>query len=100
MTATKLVSLKDFWNATEVASLFVVSTAIPAGEEFTVGGEDCDVWEVLDSGLSPTDLWEIEGEIDADGDWNWNGVGNVRDFRGNSYTRISLIAEEKAAKAE
>lgn len=92
MNAIETISLKDFWNTNECESLFCVSTAVPAGEEFTVGGET-DVWEVIDSGLSPSDAWELEGTVDSDGDWSWNGEGNVRDFYGNSYTKIQLIRQ-------
>lgn len=88
-------SLRDFWNSVEVESLrlFAVSTAIPTGKEYRHGGEGedyCDLHELIDSGLSTADLWPLIGFVGQEGTWTWDGAGNVRDHRGNSYTKIQV----------
>lgn len=101
MNATKTVSLREFWNANEVKSVFVVGIGCPAGQELVQNLEDdgedyCDLNEVIDSGLAhpneqnESPLWELTGTVDESGDWTWDGNGSVRDIRGNNYTRIKL----------
>lgn len=97
-TDTTIVTLLDFWNSRTIESIFVVGTACPAGQEYThdtvSDGEDyCDLNDVIEN-LSPhVDLLSLSGSVEG-GAWTWDGVGNPRDVRGNSYTRI-VVRESK-----
>lgn len=93
---TATVTLLDFWNSRTVESLFVVGTACPTGQEYRHqpepdGDDYCDLNELIDN-LSPhVDLFGLSGTVDG-ATWTWDGVGNPRDVRGNSYTRLAASA--------
>lgn len=91
------MTLNEYLDSHEVASLFYVSTAAPAGIELTHdtkshGDEYCDLHEVIAGNLSNDNLLELEGTVDSDGDWSWNGKGNVRDYRMNNFTAIRVYS--------
>jgi hypothetical protein len=93
VNADNSFQLREFWNNANVKSLFVVGTACPTGEEYRhdTDTEDesdyCDLTDLIVN-LSPhVDLFDLSGTVDGDS-WTWDGVGNPRDVRGNSYTRI------------
>ena len=55
-------------------------------------GEDyCDLGELIDSGLSPQSLFDLDGEVTDNGEWNWNGSGDPRDHLGNSITNLQVF---------
>ena len=85
------MTLSDYWNIHDITTLFLVSTASPAGETYVenLDGEDDDficIHDVIENAGS--DLWDLDGTANEDG-WEWNGRGNPTDWRGNSYLRIS-----------
>ena len=88
------VTLREFWNdnCDSIKSLFLVGTAQPSGIQYTANLDEddedyCDLGELIEN--LGYNLWEAEGEIDAEGDWAWDGnLPGVRDYNGNSYTRI------------
>ena len=96
MTTATTKTLLDFWNTRTIESLAVAGTACPAGQEYqhdteSDGDDYCDCNELIVS-LSPhVDLLSLSGIVDAD-TWTWDGGGNPRDVRGNSYTRIVVRA--------
>lgn len=100
---TATVTLLDFWNSRTIDSvvidsMFVVGTACPSGREYrhdtdSDGDDYCDLNELL-ANLSPhVDLLSLSGVVDGAA-WTWDGGGNPRDVRGNSYTRIVVRASE------
>lgn len=96
MTTATTKTLLDFWNTRTIESIYVVGPACPAGKEYVhdtdSDGEDyCDLND-LRVNLSPhVDLLSLSGAVDGD-TWTWDGVGNPRDVRGNSYARIVVRA--------
>ena len=98
MNAIKATTtLREFWNDSEVTSIFVAGTACPAGIEYShntdaEGDDYCDLWELVGQ-LSPhCDIWELNGRADGSS-WSWDGNGSPRDIRGNSYTKIVARAD-------
>lgn len=86
------VSLVDFCNTRDVSRLFVTSTYVPVGVTYnsnvdTDGDDYCDLWDLLESGLSTESLFHLNGSVNGDR-WIWDGQGDVRDYHGNSYLRI------------
>lgn len=92
------ITLLDFWNNHDCTAVFVVSTAEPGGIEFTHNmegeGEDyCDIHEVLYEGLSSTNLFDLTGTVEG-AKWSWDGSSHACDFRGCSYQKIEVYAED------
>lgn len=94
-TATQTTTLIDFWNDNDVKSIWFVSTAQPCGTQYwhrtnNVCDEDyCDLGELFSELFS--ELHELTGTIDEDGDWQWDGNGTASDVLGNSIVNIKLI---------
>jgi hypothetical protein len=78
-TATK-TTLADFGPA----SIWYTSVGRPTGETI-------DMTEVDDprdaENMVPFE-WDIEGTIDEDGEWAWDGKGNPTDFGNNTIYAI------------
>lgn len=90
------MTMREFWNSSEVKALFAVSVGNPSGTEYRhdtdADGEDyCDLGDTIETGLfaDPEAAWEAPG-VASEGKWEWSGEGNLRDIKGNSYTRLSL----------
>lgn len=89
-TETTLVRFADRNDSNPFTYLWICGIGCPAGQDFhhdteTECEEDyCDFAE-LDEIQQFADL---EGTIDSEGQWCWNGEGNVTDFRGNTIYNI------------
>ena len=92
-----MTTLQNFWNDNKVTSIWVNGNAIAGGKTFlqnvTDEGEYCDLWELLDSGLSIESAWNLNGRVVENGSWVWDGEGDFRDVQGNSYCRMQVFAE-------
>lgn len=71
--------------------LFWTSVGSPAGVEEVLGDPD---WEVSIRG------WEdLEGMIDSEGNWQWDGDGNPFDLRSNTVLRVTAHSCQNAREA-
>jgi len=71
--------------------LFWTSVGTPAGSEEVLGDPD---WEVSIQG------WEgLEGTIDSEGKWQWDGEGNPLDCRSNTVLRLTAYSSQEAREA-
>ena len=94
------MTLNDYANAREDVVIFWAGFACPTGDYTVAGYPDLDFAE-------RNGLLDLEGEIDAAGDWRWNGEGNPTDDRNNTITKVhayvdvsryeSIIEEYEAA---
>jgi hypothetical protein len=89
------ITLLDFGPS----MVWFTSIWIPAGIEVRLTGIiDDDTGEVYD--LDPYDAdsaipfnWELEGNVNEAGEWEWNGQGNPQDWNRNTVTRIKAFRE-------
>jgi hypothetical protein len=83
MHATK-ISLGDFGNDCpdgECVLGFYTSVGIPAGQEILLNHPDFTT-------PFDDDLFGLQGTIDDDGTWHWDGKGNPTDDNLNTVLRI------------
>lgn len=76
---------QDYLNANGHKKLTVVYIAIgnPTGSELAYCPEYYEI--------PIYDLEELQGEVDQDGVWRWDGQGNPRTYHGNnSVTKITI----------
>lgn len=91
-TETATISLLDYNNNVKpVTYLWICGVGCPAGREYnhdveSDGDEYCDVNEIV----GDLGLWSLNGTI-VDDRWEWNGVGNPVDERGNSILNVKAI---------
>lgn len=88
--ATKTISLLDWNNDEPISYLWICAVGCPAGLEFRHDTETDDDEAYCD--FSELDLlaklWDLEGAIDDNGTWCWNGEGDVSDERGNTIYNV------------
>lgn len=76
-------------------SVWFTSVGIPTGVTIDlahgVDEETGEPYEIdpYDASQSLPFEWDLEGTIDDDGDWNWDGQGPCHDWNRNSVTAIS-----------
>lgn len=71
--------------------LFWTSVGTPAGATEVLGDPD---WNVSIRG------WEdLEGEIDSEGRWQWDGNGGPTDCRSNTVLKVTAYSSEKTRDA-
>lgn len=89
-TATKTISLLAWNNEDAISYLWICGVGCPAGLEFRHDTETEDDEAYCDfSELDLlTKLWDLEGTIDENGRWCWNGEGDVTDERGNTIYNV------------
>jgi hypothetical protein len=78
--------LHDYCNERENVVVFVAGVGCPAGNHHIAGYPDLDF-------LDRTGIYALEGTVDAEGDWRWNGEGNPRDDSGNAITKIHAYVD-------
>jgi hypothetical protein len=71
-------------------NLFIVSVGSPAGVVTNLFDPECPVH--LDEACSFLPE-HVMGEIDKQGFWRWNGIGNPTDWQGNTILRIDAWKE-------
>jgi len=104
-TETKTMTLREFNNESPITYLWLCGVGCPAGLDFNHDTETddeeeyCDFAELdilngcrdnvdEDGNCLQPGLWELEGEIDAEGRWCWDGDGDVLDERGNTIYNV------------
>jgi hypothetical protein len=77
------------------SKVFLVSVGIPAGVEIDLEdteAPDAGAMVPLDPGDAanalPFDPSEVEGEVDDEGVWRWDGAGDLRDWSQNPITQL------------
>jgi hypothetical protein len=89
MVSTK-ISLQAWNNEQPISYVWICGVACPTGQDFRHNTETEDAEEYCD--FSELDLlsklWDLEGEIDENSTWCWDGIGNVRDDRGNTIYNV------------
>lgn len=95
------MTLREFNNEIGgVTYLWLCGTACPAGQDFnhdveSDGDDYCDVGDLV----TEENLWELNGDVNENGRWEWDGEGNPHDGRGNSYYSIKAGWAPKAVQA-
>jgi hypothetical protein len=86
------ISLADFCPS----SIDLYSFGIRTGQTIDFGQiEDPDTGEMVDQDpfdaaqSIPFDMSDAMGTVDADGDWSWDGEGDLRDWSRNTITKLS-----------
>lgn len=95
MDESARISLGDFANDFPEGQApigFYASIGKPAGEEFVLN--DPDYTTPFDG-----ELFDLNGTVDQDGIWRWDGEGNPTDFNRNTVTHLSAWYDH-AEKAE
>lgn len=90
MNATN-IRLADFG----ADQLFIVSVGEPLGYALDLTDTDgtaLNDYEIEHGISSP---WDLEG-VAKDGVWTWDGVGNPRDYNGNTVTGIRAYLPDEA----
>lgn len=75
------MTLAEYANSRENVVLFWAGVGCPMGDYDLIGHPAFDFAECRE-------LLDLEGEVDAEGDWNWNGQSNPTDWLGNSITKL------------
>lgn len=88
MDALNLISLADYAADRQHVVLFWCSVGQPTGNYTVIGEPDLDFAE-------RRGLLDLIGEIDADGDWRWNGEGSPTDDFGSSFTKLHAYVDAK-----
>lgn len=92
-TAIETISLLDYNNTVNpVTYLWIAGVGFPSGADYRHWDQQpddspdedyCDIDEVI----STFDLWDLRGTIN-DGRWEWDGVGEPVDQRGNTIYNV------------
>ena len=81
------MTLNDFANARDDVVLFWTSVGVPTGDYAPLGHSALDF-------ADRRGLLDLEGEIDAAGDWQWSGLGNPTDDRANTILRLRAYPDQ------
>ena len=76
------MTLLEYANAREYVVLFYVGVGAPAGDHTPIGHPHIDFAE-------RRGLLDLEGTIDGEGQWQWNGEGDPTDDRRNTIYRLT-----------
>lgn len=89
------MTLRDYANGRENVVLFWASVGTPGGDYAPLGNPDWDFAE-------RRGLLDMDGLVDVEGGWRWDGYGDPRDDRQNSLTRLHAYVDAPrwAAMAE
>lgn len=91
MTTATESSLLDFANSCDHPVLFWSGVGCPAGKCERLNDTD---WSLTFSvSMDDTERLESLNGTVTDGRWEWDGEGDMRDFRGNSITRMSAYSD-------
>lgn len=80
-TDTKTMTLNDYANERSYVVLFWAGVGTPAGEETPIGHPDLDF-------VDRRGLLDLNGTVDDEGDWRWDGKGDPTDDRRNTITKL------------
>jgi hypothetical protein len=83
-----MISLLDYCNDRENVVIFYAGIGSPTGQETVSGHPHLD--EATRLGFD-----DLTGEVDAEGDWHWDGQGTPRDSRRNTITKVQAYVSEK-----
>jgi hypothetical protein len=85
------MTLNDYANQRENVVIFWASTGKPMGDYALLGHPD---WDFAES----RGLLDLQGFLDPDLDWRWNGKGKPTDMRGNTITKLSAYVDSELWK--
>lgn len=86
MANGETMTLSDYASEHPYSVLFWAGIGCSAGD-YSPLGADCDFAE-------RNGLLDLEGTVDGDGDWQWDGKGNPTDDRRNTITRLQAYPDE------
>lgn len=90
------ISLRDYNNDIKpITYLWTCGVGNPTGTDYrhwdqpADGSPDDDYCDVHDV-ITELDLWALNGTV-VNGRWDWDGIGEPTDLRGNSILNIKAI---------
>lgn len=81
------MTLHDFVNANPYTMVFVTGIGYPTGTTQPAGQPGMD-W------VDEIGILDLDGCVDGEGAWQWNGKGDPRDERGNSILKVTAYVSK------